>query len=369
MKISLALIVLLFNPILLASTPSKYDTDYFTDANELNVLTKKQKIAVLVGLGMDHIIKQAPDYLDPLLAHQLNIIKTKFNDGYSNQNFEVEVSFYPDRFTLWNTLTSPDYVAVFWIGHGSNGKEAKLYDGDGFDITELFSTYHPNLRYLALIGCYSKKAFGPLKRKIVKNNPKLKIINFEDKIQMHESIDLAISRSFPILNRTEVKNGYKCISKRSTGLYINFKRTCSGINRENIGHYPAVTVSSSHNGKIITAFPPCMKINEVQTATAHIVLSKDDFNARGELIASDKLNIRITSGDRIFSNLDDFVSLNLGQFSITTNKEEMWFGIIDPESGTNTQVDEENFFFAGEINNKSITSFNEYLCEDMPSRD
>lgn len=393
---------LLFSLLLLtnAKAQSPYDIGYFSDADQLQspsnyVQKRKQKIAVLGAMGLDHVVRQFPTWMGNIIGKNIQIVEEKVKDYYKDTNFEVDSWVYTDRFTLWNVLTSPDYVAIFWVGHGSDGSlpegpetkaqsskdlkgvkgnvegEGNIYDGDAFEITDVLTTIHPNLRFLTLIGCSSSTIRKTLSKivDLKKTNPKLTVITYDDKVSFKEGIDKSLKWSPKILNRRSVRSGYKCEVPLKKGIEVHLQRVCAGSNLKNIGLYPAITVATTSNNRIIGAFPVCQKKGEIQKLRTHIALDSGDFDKDGQLIHPDKLNLIFTSGQRIYDSYKSFAGLNLGKITAKHKGQEIWLGIIDPDNEEKTHVDVEILtYLEGSIDRYDLVNFHEFLCQDMPAR-
>ena len=119
---------LLFSLLLLtnAKAQSPYDIGYFSDADQLQspsnyVQKRKQRIAVMAALGMDHVVDQVPVWLGNIIGKNILKVEKMVREYFKDADFEIDSWAYADRFTLWHVLNSPQYVAVFWVGHGADG--------------------------------------------------------------------------------------------------------------------------------------------------------------------------------------------------------------------------------------------------------
>jgi hypothetical protein len=79
-------------------------------------------------------------------------------------NFTVKVYEGATQVELRKELLNPDNVGIFWVSHSSKNEElghgvnarSSVVDINGNDVKKIFRHVHPNLRYLALIGCKAK---------------------------------------------------------------------------------------------------------------------------------------------------------------------------------------------------------------------
>jgi hypothetical protein len=113
-----------------------------------------------------------------------------FRNRFEHSGYTLEVHHDVDATALWNVFHSPQNVAVFFVGHAAATRELGpggglqgegiIADRDGNNLKDVFKTIHPNLRYLAVVGCKAQAIFDQFKKEgAYKNNPYLKIFSFD----------------------------------------------------------------------------------------------------------------------------------------------------------------------------------------------
>jgi hypothetical protein len=86
---------------------------------------------------------------------------------------EIVIKHYADQYDLWTILKDPQNLAIFWVSHmGAASKvnkhclmevESVITDYQHHNLIELFRYTHPNLQFLHLVGCSSRKIYQQLK--------------------------------------------------------------------------------------------------------------------------------------------------------------------------------------------------------------
>lgn len=140
-------------------------------------------------------------------------IEMKFKASFGSlfQNLKVYHSAGPTE--VFQILRSPETIAAIWVSHAS--KETKLVDGFeareiiqdiwGNDIRQFFSTVHPNLRYLGIVGCQTKGIFEKYETDgHYTYNPDLVIQSEEKKVELFRSLDRALKKGIIALSMANI---------------------------------------------------------------------------------------------------------------------------------------------------------------------
>lgn len=148
------------------------------------------KVVLLTALDP----KSGKSFLDGANWNGNQVLEALFRKRFENSGFEIEVHHQTDSQTLWNALHAADTAGVFFVGHsapegtynGNNGivngisEEAIIADLNGNNLQDIFTDVHPNIRYLAIVGCNAKAIFDSFTAQgFYKNNPGLRIFSFD----------------------------------------------------------------------------------------------------------------------------------------------------------------------------------------------
>jgi len=147
-----------------------------------------------------------------------------FVDRFVHSGYRLEVHHNVHAETLWGALNAPSSIAVFFVGHSaSNSKFGRspgglvaggiIEDLDGGNLKEVFRRIHPNLRYLAIVGCDAAGLFKEFQAEgNYRNNPDLKIeafdhlvdpFNFPIEFSWNSGLTQTINSSLEILSRPQ----------------------------------------------------------------------------------------------------------------------------------------------------------------------
>ena len=145
-------------------------------------------------------------------------IERKFRKAFSKSELKIVVHHRTDPKTLYAVLTSPETEGVIWVSHAAAEKSVKpgmsaaetIRDVYANDVKNFFTLVPPNLRFLAIVGCESKKIIdGFRSRGHFSDRADLEILSFEKKVVLerafHKSIEFAtVSLDRPRFEREEV---------------------------------------------------------------------------------------------------------------------------------------------------------------------
>ncbi|MGK5086669.1 hypothetical protein WDW86_03860 [Bdellovibrionota bacterium FG-2] len=139
-----------------------------------------------------------------------------YRDGHVEQDIEADfrASFPPHayrliarhkatRLDLAQAVSHPGVVAVIWVSHASGRiaqsqsvglqTAAQLVDIQGFDVTDVLKSAHPNLRVVGLVACNGDQIVSRLNQdeRFKSTHPALEIIASDSKIE----VNLGFSRN------------------------------------------------------------------------------------------------------------------------------------------------------------------------------
>jgi hypothetical protein len=182
-----------------------------------------------------------------------------FSDFFEGKGFRVMVRHHASRDDIFRALHAPSVVGLFWVAHSmpngwslTPGVDIKpeLVDSEGWDVTDVFRTIHPNLRWLGLVACDSDQIVLRMynENHHFSDAPKLRIAGFSKVIDAKEGLRELLKRSERVLNLPEVRSGYEGECSSQWGYPLKITR----LTRYEKA-YPAVTVQSA--GIPIASFP------------------------------------------------------------------------------------------------------------------
>lgn len=129
-------------------------------------------------------------------------VENKFKKHFDPKKFNLKIIHHASLSDLWNVLHDESIDALFFIGHGAESNEGPIglgpiiLDEDLVNLKYAFSSVSSNLKYLAVISCFSEKVISPFIQKgFFKNAPNLKVTTFPEKIEIMKGIDIAIENS------------------------------------------------------------------------------------------------------------------------------------------------------------------------------
>jgi hypothetical protein len=188
-----------------------------------------------------------------------------FQKEFESSKYIIEIVHEADQFDLWKVLHDPTNIAVFWLSHASLSESEvlgeqilrthKILDSRGFDITPVFEQIHPNLRFLAVIGCFSSKILASLPEitddlKVI-DRPYLRLFTFHNKIEAKKGLRQAIAESKRVLDIPEIRLGFRLPCEKKKGYRVKVEREFSPD--PGISYRPAGRVMMST--EVLDVFP------------------------------------------------------------------------------------------------------------------
>ncbi len=111
-------------------------------------------------------------------------IAEDFSARLNGSGYSIQLQFEAQADQIREALTDPLAVGVFVAGHGTGessfapglSTEAAFVDSQGQNILPLFSSIHPNMRFVAILGCDAEPAIQAFRKAgAYKDNPDLQI--------------------------------------------------------------------------------------------------------------------------------------------------------------------------------------------------
>jgi hypothetical protein len=330
------------------------------------------------------------------------VLEKIFRKRFENSGYQIEVYHQADAQTLWNVLHSSNTAGVFFVGHAAdegslgNGLESEgiIADISGNNLINIFTAVHPNIRFLAIVGCDARAIFDSFEtRGFYKNNPSLQIFSFDHEVDPYDfpielswnsGLTQAINASLPKLakNQTydelfpdggaceeslspddddfemntceqyyvthrnivmsaELAQGMPQACYLAQGYKINVTRK---LTSENSG---APLLELLSDGKVIGVLP-ALNTSSTQQATVYLELPAG-FTAE---------DMKITADSGL--SLENAGSVVLGRLNI-----EGWSPIADPQ-GNPLGVTENIYRYSGALPGTSaLEEYSPYACDSL----
>jgi hypothetical protein len=134
-------------------------------------------------------------------------LETIFRHAFGKSGYTVEVKHGATAADLAQELQSPDNVGIFWVSHAASdhssspvGLDSLIVDEQGIDVSGVFQLIHPNLRYLAIVGCEAKSIFDQYTQAgVYAQNPNLHIQAFDKVVDAEPGMIESLNASLPSL--------------------------------------------------------------------------------------------------------------------------------------------------------------------------
>lgn len=317
----------------------------------------RQKVVLLTSVAMTD-------------SYRSNIEKI-FRNSYEPKGYDVVVIHHADQYWLHKALHDPYVVGLFWLSHTVQGQSfadgvtsgALLLDEFGFDVSGVIGEVHPNLRFLALVGCESEKVLRAKINSFYLNylRPNLDIATYDQKVEAKEALQQAINTSWYSLNTTEVKAGYfsKCFTRKGVEVEITRKQDWTSPDFL----YPSVRIELG--GEVLGVF---MATLPGFRETKKVFIRESIL---GKVEDEQDLKFIFTAGSNLKTNSNN---LKLGQFFFNHSWDKATWqvfgnknakGEVQPE-GINFNV----YQFTGDYSSDLIAAmkkeYQPFVCVPMP---
>jgi hypothetical protein len=135
-------------------------------------------------------------------------IQKQFEKFFDGSGYNIIFKHQATMDTLEKALTSPRSLAVFWVSHSAKSRNlhginfaSTIQDYYGNNVKLLFQKVNPNLKFLAIAGCESKKVIEQYKKRGF-YSPNLKIYSAESKIRLSQAVEQSINAAAQILDQS-----------------------------------------------------------------------------------------------------------------------------------------------------------------------
>jgi hypothetical protein len=222
---------------------------------------ERQTVVLLTSLDMSRVhIPWFLFFMRPYYEHYPQRLESAFREHFQNRGYNVVVQHDADQAVLWRALHYPGSVAVYWLSHaGDSGPQAPglsggavIVDRNGYDVTPVFQDVHPNLRFLAVIGCDSQHVLEQQLHSGISENPDLRLISFDHKVDAQDGLKRALEVGDRYLGLPSVRRGYEpeCATRQGYEVVVTRKLPCD--NASEAKTFPAVRLENS--GRVLGVF-------------------------------------------------------------------------------------------------------------------
>ncbi len=137
-------------------------------------------------------------------------VERRFKKSFSKSGYNIKIIHEATAEDLSTQLKNSQNKGVFWVSHSNVVQEVGLgvevpdliYTIDKVDVKNIFQKIHPNIKFLAMIGCRGKSLFDKFKAQgFYKNNPNLKLFAFKKKVDPRKGIRTALKASIGVLGQ------------------------------------------------------------------------------------------------------------------------------------------------------------------------
>jgi hypothetical protein len=203
---------------------------------------------------------------------------------------EHRILYSADQSDLWRELQDPANVALFWLSHAGSAppnllgaRPSVIVDAHGIEVAPLFASVQmgSNLRYLGVIGCYTKEYFNRLQGDPTwqAKNGFVHLDSFDGQVSLFDGLRQAFNSADMILNGT-LAAGAPLVSPHLPESQASRPslRKLTVVRRISSDASTSSTPASARlewNGNILGIFPPAGD-GEIQTLTVWIPVSRSD---------------------------------------------------------------------------------------------
>lgn len=345
----------------------------------------QQKVVFITSLNTSSIKNISTFFNKNYYQDYVEDLEEMFLDRFSKTNYKIEIISDADQFEVWHVLHDPRNIAVLWLSHagfenspipGNLIKSSKIIDSKGYDITPVFEKIHPNLRFLAVIGCFSKNVMNNLPRQSHDpkhpDHPFLRLYTFSKKVDAKKGLETAISEAQRVLDIPEIRLGYNSSCPSRKGYKVNVTRHFQLSDDEGLRRFhtfpvhPAGRIMSEN--EIVGVFPKGFYNQSTQTESFFVP-------DRGEGLPM--LRFDVGANSQFQTRLEPIQGLDIGILSFRLADDQV-FG-LDPWSlwrdhqGKAIGVTSNSYQpFKGGVEidvSPYLTEEPSFVCQPMPSYD
>jgi hypothetical protein len=214
-------------------------------------------------------------------------VESVFRKRFDPLNYDLQVIHHASLTDVWNVMHDNSVDALFFIGHGTEsidgalGAKSLILNENLINLKDAFSNVSPNLKYLAVISCYSEKVLKAFSEKgFYKNAPQLRVKSFPAEVDLMKGIASSVDEFFGIQNMDTINSEENANDDDSLELEIT-------RNHSEDSNAPAIVVynekavgffDGTSDSKTIVIKLPKKEVlgsaKKISIDTGHIVLDK-----------------------------------------------------------------------------------------------
>lgn len=134
----------------------------------------------------------------------------RFRKSFEESGLDFKIIHKATAADLSRELNNPENRAVYWVSHSNQAVELGqgikvpdlVYTINNIDVKNLFQKVHPNIKFLALIGCRGENLLNNYRKQgAYDNNPALKTFAFKKKVDPRVGLRKALKASISLLGK------------------------------------------------------------------------------------------------------------------------------------------------------------------------
>ncbi len=244
-------------------------------------------------------------------------IEKQYEKYFNDSGYKLVFVHGVNQETLSKYLTSDKTLALFWISHAADSKKeiglqssSIIKDIYGNNVKNIFQKINPNIKFISVVGCETKKLFRKFKEKGYYHSG-LILQSFDKKIGLNEGIYKSVKKSAVVLDKKPQYFKRSCHVKRK-----HRKAFCRNKikKNENISNLPIIQKKTEGIEFLITNNNPdysaILTINKEFVGVLKKGLQVQSFFFPKSLIY-DSFKLKVTYEVSIISQVDAISALDI----------------------------------------------------------
>ncbi len=222
----------------------------------------QQTIVLLTSLdfqNLKNVNSNAYEYYKD--DHVEQDLEADFRASFPPHAYRLIARHKATRLDLAQAVSHPGVVAVIWVSHASGRiaqtqsvglqAAAQLVDYQGFDVTDVLKTAHPNLRVVGLVACNGDQIVSRLYQdeRFKSAHPSLEFINSNSKIEVNLGFSHNLIKVAKAIQKPVSRKGGAGLCPIRKGFPVMVSRTQPKLTKETV--VPGATLRT-RNESILT---------------------------------------------------------------------------------------------------------------------
>ena len=267
-------------------------------------------------------------HLDPDHENYEIDLQNEFRAHFVRLGYRIKVKHGASQNDLYRELRVSENIAVFWLSHAGMRLAAQpgldhsgiIVDQKLRDVSTVFQAVHPDMKYLAVIGCHSNEALDAVLRnhRVFEQNPTLHVESFNATIEGLEGLRQSMNRSNAILNPHAIRGfvPHRC-ERLGHAITVEVTRHLpAGVPGTADYLYPAVRIELRN--RLVTVLSPAFR-GMITTQRFEIEVPEELIAANGDLRAAE-LKLVASTGSLNPSSAERFLMGSLA-FRLVSSSE------------------------------------------------